>query len=1440
MTDRYKLQPRQDLAVHRYTQYCGSKSILLVHSVGSGKTLTSLTMALNSFTWGGRAEPARRIIVVAPSGVFKNFIDDLTMIEGISEVSEVRDVEEIYKLNGTLKYSASYHGRPFSLYSYKYSNFPPMLTLEQDIMRLKQIVKDNFVILDEAHRLCRFSPALNKSLLDALVENGIMSGCKKFVAMTGTPYNSKLIDILSFIKFLECVEPKNNETPELCFTNSRYIENNYVIKGGWTTEQLQRVDYWVGGACYIFNVIPDFISTDRIISFNDLRSYLSKRIELNKKKGYGFWSAYGLLHDDTYDNVLEAQIEGLEYILNDSITKIRGGNKDEYEIFGINKEDKKKLLLLDDETYKKEIKKIYKQLAIKYHPDKCGLDIKLCEDKFKEISNAYERLKEKKENKLIDIMKILSEKQICKFIDIVYTFLSSEKYIKHLIDNASEFSKMYKNFSSLKDYVYIESVLLDFKDLEKGISNNVDKYVKESLLSLNPGKDPLLSFLSYAPIKRDLKEITSNSIKLLKGGNSSWITRDTGLGGWLRYWFRTKIGVYEPIKYKELAEDSLPYISLIDTDMRNIDIRFSGKKDDVLSVYIPGKNKGNLELMDIKEENAATLYKYPKKQIVMMFVPYTQEQNEFMYDLQNLEHISNKQWNRPGNKEFLRPKKDDIRNQLLRCVGNYSKDFDKYSAKYQTNISIEPKYEIVNPNIEIQNEPFPERVRFDCPKFRRALLHLLLMKTGIMYTPEGLETQPHLTRDIFIDSLNGTERRYSDLGNYDPQDSGVIINQHTKISYPKFITNISYNDAERYFLPLVWSIGGKEYKQPFPGINVFAEFLNSLNLQYIVLHTDPGTDLRHDRFKILEREKKRVINKTYSIIKNEQYLRLLVSDIYKNTTNPEFMIKILELIELFPDLTREPLCALIDPEMTEGIDCKHNPAIMLLEPPNTLGDLEQLCGRVLRTYSGGTYVNRPKKIVYQFASYNPGELPEILDMGFKTFETDDSIKQKGLGLFIPGKNKINESIFAAIELEKEELGRYVPNGKWEYIKLRYLNSYIRDRKYIHTQKFKKFWNRLWGTLRRNKLNLAKADYIDEAIKEYENINTELKLPWFDTFAGETDYRLAVLNKRVQDALRQLHYKIDTFTDFQKIVSTGRSGKKDVSMDEKLAREQLQKIGLDKLRAECNVSYGEFIHYTKYLTNNPDLDRIRQLQAEEYQFGLYTTELKNLGNPDIIQINNCVEVLPNKEKIKKIPWCDPFIKPTQQNKQYVCKNVQEIESIDDTHYNSQLAKKFIKSIDSYYDNPTPDNRVRLNEDYTAYKNSTNFNIRYRGETENWFLPNNVEHAEQPVLPRRLIPRIERQDEEQNVFYDIEPQEIQDEEDEEEEDVFYEVEPQEIQDEEEEDVFYEVEPPRVVEPQRVICLNSRREPYTNTPQGKEGCRNNREICVWDEVAQTCYKV
>ena len=45
-----------------------------------------------------------------------------------------------------------------------------------------------------------------------------------------------------------------------------------------------------------------------------------------------------------------------------------------------------------------EIKKAYRKLAMKYHPDKCNGD-KTKEDKFKNISNAYDILKDKDKEK---------------------------------------------------------------------------------------------------------------------------------------------------------------------------------------------------------------------------------------------------------------------------------------------------------------------------------------------------------------------------------------------------------------------------------------------------------------------------------------------------------------------------------------------------------------------------------------------------------------------------------------------------------------------------------------------------------------------------------------------------------------------------------------------------------------------------------------------------------------------------------------------------------------------------------------------------------------------------------------------------------------------------------------------------------------------------------
>ena len=63
---------------------------------------------------------------------------------------------------------------------------------------------------------------------------------------------------------------------------------------------------------------------------------------------------------------------------------------DYYKILGVNKDA--------DEN---EIKKAYRKLAIKYHPDK-NLGNKEAEEKFKEINEAYEVLKDPNKRKQYD------------------------------------------------------------------------------------------------------------------------------------------------------------------------------------------------------------------------------------------------------------------------------------------------------------------------------------------------------------------------------------------------------------------------------------------------------------------------------------------------------------------------------------------------------------------------------------------------------------------------------------------------------------------------------------------------------------------------------------------------------------------------------------------------------------------------------------------------------------------------------------------------------------------------------------------------------------------------------------------------------------------------------------------------------------------------------
>ena len=63
--------------------------------------------------------------------------------------------------------------------------------------------------------------------------------------------------------------------------------------------------------------------------------------------------------------------------------------RDYYEVLGVN-----------SSTPQEEIKKAYRKLALKYHPDKNKGD-KTSEEKFKEASEAYHVLSDKKRRKNI-------------------------------------------------------------------------------------------------------------------------------------------------------------------------------------------------------------------------------------------------------------------------------------------------------------------------------------------------------------------------------------------------------------------------------------------------------------------------------------------------------------------------------------------------------------------------------------------------------------------------------------------------------------------------------------------------------------------------------------------------------------------------------------------------------------------------------------------------------------------------------------------------------------------------------------------------------------------------------------------------------------------------------------------------------------------------------
>jgi len=1275
----FQLSARQNLAVHRFNQYCSSKSILLLHGVGSGKTLTSLSMALNVFNWGEVGVEARKIVIVAPSGVYKNFVDDIGKIPNIG-----RNLREPFGVRkdaiGNLPTDVSgwtmyFNDRPFTIYGYKYKYLSEFAG-GSDINTLKKVFLNAVVIFDEAHRLFRVIPTKpTKTLLNILGEEKIIVNSKRFIAMTGTPYNSKISDIFEMIRFIECSE---NEAAGSCNEVSSFIPENYInLIPGCSLDTTKRIDAMVFGFLqYILNVLPDFLTTDLLKGVANLITYFKKwSVDFAEARlQYGLFGKPGALTQELGElrRKVLASIEE---------TNFKGG-ANPYLTLGLNKQG---LSTMMDNDRIRLVKTQYRKLLLRYHPDKCTKEnYNSCLNKTKEIMSAYGILMGAKSDptNLKDVLKnelSVSEQRI--YIDTVFSFLADKKYVDHLYSNIEGFQGMQTKFGE-HSLDFFTSVLGDFKTQIPLIMDDPKQYVSNTVKNIGRGPDVTLKLLLDIPIEKEILHLKNQT-----GGASivKYLSRDSGPGTVVRLALQKWYNLHVPLNYKKLAANSLKYISLVDNSMKGVQDDFTGK---IISSELryPGLVDGSLDsILKNKptELGNMTRFRYPMKEVLMLYNKYTPDQLEYLTQIKT-STVGSKWWmSNIG-------KLTDIRNPGLRCVGNYSPDYDEYTSEFDLETEQYPMYKIIR--ADRTEAVLPPTLKFDCPKFRRVLQHLFIMKTGKMFSFEGtLINQPHLI-----------------VPNFPAQT--VPYDENPRLEYPDVVPSISYKSSTHYFLPLVWSCGGVDKNSP--GINVFAAFLNQLGLKYIVLHSDS---------KYLEKEKLRAIKKIYPIYKNRSYLDILASKIFLSTDNESCYDSLKAIIDKNPALKEHPICVLVHPEMTEGIDCKYNPAIFLLDPPNTIGDYEQLCGRVLRTYGGQGYEVRPKKMVYQMACYNSDDIHSLWENRLDYFKTADDRERAGLSLFYTPSGDVKSDLYAALEMNKEYLSYYAPKTIMDFIAMQLGEK--KGGKYGDWPTFRKaFWMRLkswWFIGAPFRESEDEGKFMDAVISEFEKAHdNKINIASCDYLMGRVDLKLAVINERNANAIRMINSYINKYGNFSDDIVRKNTEGKGLTKKDLFKRQQI----INGIQNEDKLKYAyKELSQNMLESNSPDLDRITSLQAEEYQIKLLMKEFINMKFPDLVQIEECVKSEEKKEgkgSLRQLPWCDPFISPFNKNRAFVCKPIDAIERINLPGNTTRKAAALAGSVKAFnYSNPDQasidaikllnnDFKSDFKEDTITYKRKSN--------------------------------------------------------------------------------------------------------------------------------------
>ena len=212
---------RQEGAIRRFT-ICKNWGLLLLHKVGTGKTISSLAIALNThknFHYDKLKEDSDyeqtspyKIIIVAPPGIFGNFTTDTAEILTVEDKPYLgEDEDKIPNPNcNNSEYETDLENNIFKFFDikvqlidYDYTKFVA------DVNEKKYFDYTNTVVIfDEAHRLLTkniynsYEAGLEGSAKHSVLENDFfkysISSARRVITMTGTPMMTDPSDLLKF------------------------------------------------------------------------------------------------------------------------------------------------------------------------------------------------------------------------------------------------------------------------------------------------------------------------------------------------------------------------------------------------------------------------------------------------------------------------------------------------------------------------------------------------------------------------------------------------------------------------------------------------------------------------------------------------------------------------------------------------------------------------------------------------------------------------------------------------------------------------------------------------------------------------------------------------------------------------------------------------------------------------------------------------------------------------------------------------------------------------------------------------------------------------------------------------------------------------------------------------------------------------------------------